>query len=57
MIPTVCLAGILMELGRVRELEERSLRESATMLDRVAWEFWAIVRGERRHPNVELTPV
>lgn len=53
----ICLAGTLMELGRVRRLEARLLPESAPELDRIADEFWACVRGERPHPAVNLTPI
>jgi len=53
----VCLAGTLMELGRVRKLEARTLPESMPILERIADEFWACVRGERPHLGVHLTPV
>jgi branched-chain amino acid aminotransferase len=53
----VCLAGTLMELGRVRQIEARRLPESAAILDRIADEFWACLRGHRRHPAAQLTPV
>src|SRR5262245_24944627 len=53
----VCLAGTLMELGRVRNLEGRPLPIASPVLERVADEFWACVRGEKRHPAIELTSV
>lgn len=53
----LCLAGTLMELGRVRHLESRPLPTHAPILDSISDEFWAIVRGERTHPAVKLTSV
>ncbi len=52
-----CLAGTLMELGRVRRIEARKLREHCPVLDRIEDEFWACVRGQRMHPAVRLTTV
>lgn len=53
----ICLAGTLMELGRVRKFEGRTLPDSAPILDRIADEFWACVRAEKPHPAVQLTTV
>jgi len=53
----ICLAGTLMELGRVRRLESRVMPEASPVLDRLTDEFWACVRAERRHPAVVLTAV
>ncbi len=53
----ICLAGTLMELGRVRNLESRPLPATTPVLDRISDEFWRIVRGELSDPAVTLTPV
>jgi branched-chain amino acid aminotransferase len=53
----VCLAGTLSELGRVRRLEGRTMPESSPVLDRIGEEYWACVRGQRRHPAIQLTLV
>jgi len=52
-----CLAGTLSELGRVRRLEGRTMPDSSPVLERIAEEYWACVRGQRHHPAVRLTPV
>ena len=52
-----CLAGTLSELGRVRRLEGRTMPDSSPVLDRIAEEYWACIRGQRRHPAIQLTPV
>ncbi len=52
-----CLAGTLSELGRVRRLEGRTMPESSPVLDRIGEEYWACVRGQRRHPAIQLTLV
>lgn len=53
----LALVGTLMELGRVRNLESRSLPIHSPILDRISDEFWATVRGERPHPVATLTAV
>jgi len=53
----VALAGTLMELGVVRRLESRAMPSATPCLDRIADEYWACVRGQRRHPAVPLTVV
>jgi branched-chain amino acid aminotransferase len=53
----ICLAGTLMELGRVRNLESLPLPATTPILDRISDEFWGVVRGERTDPLVSLTPV
>jgi len=53
----VCLVGTLMELGRVRRLEARTLPEAEPMIERLADEFWACVRGVREHAAVSLVKV
>jgi branched-chain amino acid aminotransferase len=53
----ICLAGTLMELGIVRRLESRAMPSASPVFDRVADEFWAILRGRKLHPAVKLTAV
>ncbi|HKW94434.1 MAG TPA: aminotransferase class IV [Methylomirabilota bacterium] len=52
-----CLAGTLMELGRIRRIEARKLPEACPLLDRIEDEFWGCVRGQHGHPAFRLTPV
>ena len=53
----LCLAGTLMELGRVRSLDGRRLPETAPIMDRITEDFWACLRGQKQHTAVKLTPL
>ena len=51
------LAGTLMEIGLVKQLEGRAMPADAPLLTAVADLYWACVRAETTHPDVRLTPV
>ena len=53
----VALAGTLMELGVVKTLDFRAMPAATPVLGRITDEYWACVRGQKRHPAVQLTPV
>ncbi|HXY20403.1 MAG TPA: aminotransferase class IV [Gemmatimonadales bacterium] len=53
----VALAGTLMELGVVKRLDFRAMPAATPVLGRITDEYWACVRGQKRHPAVQLTPV
>lgn len=53
----VALAGTLMEVGVLHQLDSRKMPEHTPVLDRISAEFWSCVRNERAHPAVSLTPV
>lgn len=53
----VALAGTLMELAVVNRIEFRDMPAHSPVLDRIADQFWACIRGERPHPAVRLTSV
>ena len=53
----ICLAGTLVELGRVRRFESRVMPAPAPIFDRIEEEFWACMRGKKQHSAVHLTPV
>jgi branched-chain amino acid aminotransferase len=52
----VALAGTLMELGVVKQLEDRAMPD-APLVRAVADRYWACVRAQTAHPAVRLTPV
>jgi branched-chain amino acid aminotransferase len=52
-----CLAGTLMELGRVKKIESHILAERAPILEKLADEFWSCVRGVREYSDITLTSV
>jgi hypothetical protein len=52
----VALAGTLMELGVVKQLEDRAMPD-APLVGTVADRYWACVRAQAAHPAVRLTPV
>ena len=51
------LAGTLMEIGLVRQLEGRVMPADAPVLTAVGDLYWACVRAETTHSDVRLTPV
>ena len=53
----IALAGTLMEIGLVKQLEGRAMPADAPLLTAVADLYWACVRAETTHPDVRLTPV
>ena len=53
----IALAGTLMELGVVRRMESQSLPAATPVFDKLRDEYWACMRGERKHAVVTLTRV
>lgn len=53
----MCLVGTLAELIPVHRIDSDVLPESRPILKTLADEFWACVRGSRKHAAVDLTPV
>ncbi len=53
----VCLVGTLAELIPIRRIDSVVLPERRPVLEALADDFWACVRGVRTHPAVDLTPV
>ncbi len=53
----VALAGTLMELGVVTQLDARAMPGETPLLDAVADLYWACMRAEASDPAVRLTPV
>lgn len=53
----IALAGTLMELGIVKNLDYRQMPPLTPFLDRITNEYWASVRGERPHAAVRMTSV
>lgn len=51
----MCLAGTLMELGRVGKIESFTFPERGPVLDAIANEFWDCVRCVRDDPAIRLT--
>ena len=51
------LAGTLMEIGLVKQLDGRAMPPDAPLLTAVGDLYWACVRAETTHPDVRLTPV
>ncbi len=54
---SICLVGTVMEIGRVKKLEARTLSITDPIFDAISNEFYACLRGHRIHPAVELTKV
>jgi branched-chain amino acid aminotransferase len=53
----IALAGTLMELGVVRQLDGRAMPPGTPLLTAVGNLFWACARGESTHPSIRLTPI
>jgi len=53
----MCLVGTLAELIPVRRVDSAVIPESRPVLDALADEFWACVRGSQQHAAIELTAV
>jgi branched-chain amino acid aminotransferase len=54
---SICLAGTVMELGRVKRLEARDLPASDPIFDAISDEYYACLRGVRTNPAIQLTQV
>lgn len=52
-----CLAGTLMELGRIRHLESRLMPGSDPLFDQVSAAFWRSVRGDTELYAAPLTEI
>ena len=52
----IALAGTLMEIGLVKQLEGRAMPADAPLLTAIGDLYWACVRAETSHPDVRLTP-
>lgn len=53
----LALAGTLMELGIVKRLDGRMMPRETPVIDQLAREYWACVRGANDNDAVNLTPV
>jgi len=53
----IALAGTLMELGIVSQVEQREMPARAPIFERIRDEYWACVRREREHASIVLTAV
>lgn len=53
----IALAGTLMELGVVKELDGRPMPSATPLLTAVSDLYWACVRGKVPHPHVPLTAI